>query len=148
LPPRRDHRERIGYENTIELRLARQCLAEQGLRIEAGCIAFRDRDPVGEPGARDRRPRRLEHFAGYVEAVEPRLRIAARGQDQITAGPTADLEDRSAWRRLQIIEQPVAPKEIILARGIIEIPLIAVDPVHVRAMIAVAHATAASLRSV
>ncbi len=126
-PPGRDHRQRVGDEDAVEVRNPKQL----GPR-ETGRVPVRDRDPLREPRPRNRAARRLEHRRRDIEAEVVRARIAPRRENQIAPRAAGDLENAAAVGRSKLREQAVAAEEIVFAGGVVDVPLAAVDHIHMQ----------------
>ena len=73
----------------------------------------------------------IEHRVRNVEPVEAGIRIAPRGEDEVAPGAARDLEHAASGGRLQLGEQAVAAEQIVFARRVVDVALVAVDGVHV-----------------
>ena len=118
-----DHRERIGDVDTLE------ALTPEHGRLEARCIGLGHGD-AAEMVAGERALRRFQHGGRDVEAIERRRRIAPCHGDEVTPRAAADLEYRIAGAWLDRGDQPIAAEQVIFAREIVDMALVAIDPIH------------------
>ena len=89
-------------------------------KLDAGGKPFPRHRPVGGP----------QHLVRDVDAEQIGLGIAPRHGDEVARRPTADLQYPSTGRRLQAIDQPVAPQQIVFAAEIVDVTLVTIDAIH------------------
>ncbi len=103
-------------------------LPEQRFGIERRCIGFGQSGV--DPLALHAPPCSGKHLLRDVEAEETCVRIMVRHERQIAPRSAAQLQHRAAFRYVQPADQPVAPKQIIFARQVVDMALAAIDAVH------------------
>jgi hypothetical protein len=124
LLPGRNHREAIGKEDAVEAPEA------EDRRVEAGRVALCQTNAILEARRGDIPSRRDQHRARDVDAVEARLRIAPCCSNEVAPGAAAELEHVSACRRVEAGDQVVAAQQEILPGRIVNMTLMAIDPIH------------------
>ncbi|MNV83287.1 hypothetical protein D3C71_1770820 [compost metagenome] len=120
--PSRDHRDSVGDHDAVEAAHTEILRAEsRGVGDDQGRLLC----AAGQICARG-----LQHLGGDIEAVELGRRIMAAGQDQIAAGATTDFQNACSICSVQARDRPIPAEEVIFPRQVIDVPLVAIHPVH------------------